>query len=223
MIEADLMNEPIVGTKLRISKKVYLGGVAIVSLLLSGWQVGSSQVGRAASRECVATPTRVAIARSVEPVVRQVPCSTTEFNYFFRVFVRGLDDIMPRSAVRNIHVWQQVEVRSYQNPDRLLATVPRQKYDGFKIGLLYNLWVYLDPNVPVYSDSFPRLAIEFKNLNPQKIRVEYKQAEYVKSPNAGANQERLVKTFGEPGAYIFEHYQGCWYLTQELRFSKTLP
>jgi hypothetical protein len=189
----------------------------LVLLLLSGWQVGASPAVWAVSQESGS------IARFVEPVVRQVPCSTTEFDYFFRVFVRGLDDIMPRSAVRNAHVWQQVQVRSYQDPDRLLATVPKQDYDGFKIGLLYNLWVYLAPDIPVYSDAYPRLAIEFKTLNPQKIRVEYQQAEYLPLPNTGATAEYRVRTFGEPGAYIFEHYQGCWHLTQELRSSKTLP
>ena len=176
-----------------------------------------------ASEQSEPTPLRMSIGQSLEPVKRQVPCAKTEFDYFFRVFVRGLDDIMPRSAVRKAYVWPQVQVRSYQHPDRLLATVSKAKYDGFNIGLLYNLWVYLDPKLPIYSESYPRLAIEFKTLNREKIRVEYRQAEYVSSPNRGANQERLVKTFGEPGAYIFEHYQGCWYLTQELRSTKSLP
>jgi hypothetical protein len=200
-------------------------GVAknIVLLLLSSWQVGSSPVVSAASHDSQPTPPQVALSQSLEPVKRKVPCSTTEFEYFFRVFVRGLDDLMPRSAVRNAHVSPQVQVRSYQNPDRLLATVAKQDYDGFTIGLLYNLWVYLDPKMPVYSESYPRLAIEFKTINREKIRVEYKQAEYAHSANTGAKQERLVKTFGEPGAYIFEHYNGCWYLTQELRSAKSSP
>jgi hypothetical protein len=193
----------------------------IGSLLLSLWQVGSMPAGQIVSQKTVPSATQVSIG-SLQPVARQVPCSTTEFDYFFRVFVRGLDDIMPRSAVRKAHVWQQVQVRSYQNPERLLATVSQQDYDGFKIGLLYNLWVYLDPKIPVYSESYPRLAIEFKTLDRQKIRVEYKQAEYAPLANAGATKERLVKTFGEPGAYIFEHRNGCWQLTQELR-SQRLP
>jgi hypothetical protein len=193
------------------------------SILLSIWQVGAIPVGRADSQKSVPTPTQVSIDRSLQRVERQVPCSTTEFDYFFRVFVRGLDDLMPRSAVRKAHVWPQVQVRSYQNPDRLLATVPQQEYDGFKIGLLYNLWVYLDPKIPVYSESYPRLAIEFKTLSRQKIRVEYKQAEYAPLASAGVGKERLVKTFGEPGAYIFEHQNGCWRLTQELRSDRGLP
>ena len=88
---------------------------------------------------------------------------------------------------------------------------------------MYNLWVYLDPKISSYSESYPRLAIEFKTLNPQKIRVEYRQAEYVPAPNTGGNQERLVRTFGKPEAYIFEHSKGCWHLTQELRSAETYP
>jgi hypothetical protein len=195
----------------------------LVSILLASWQLGSSPTGLVANEKSELTPTRVSIAQSLEPVKRQVPCSTTEFDYFFRVFVRGLDDIMPRSAVRKAYVSPQVQVRSYQNPDRLLATVAKEKYDGFNIGLLYNLWVYLDPKLPIYTESYPRLALEFKTINREKIRVEYRQAEYVSAPTAGATQERLVKTFGEPGAYIFEHHKGCWNLTQELRSAKSLP
>jgi hypothetical protein len=192
-------------------------------LLLSDWYMQPILAVRAASLTSDPTPARASISQSVEPAVRQVPCSIGEFPYFFRVFVRGLDDIMPRSAVRKAHVWPQVQVRSYQNPARLLATVPQQKYDSFKIGLLYNLWVYLDPKISSYSESYPRLAIEFKTLNPQKIRVEYRQAEYVPAPNTGGNQERLVRTFGKPEAYIFEHSKGCWHLTQELRSAETYP
>jgi hypothetical protein len=192
-------------------------------LLLSDWYIQPSLAVRAATLTSDPTPARASISQSVEPAVRQVPCSIGEFPYFFRVFVRGLDDIMPRSAVRKAHVWPQVQVRSYQNPARLLATVPQQKYDGFKIGLLYNLWVYLDPKIYSYSESYPRLAVEFKTLNPQKIRVEYRQAEYVPAPKTGGNQERLVRTFGKPEAYIFEHSKGCWHLTQELRSAETYP
>ena len=192
-------------------------------LLLSDWYMQPRFAVRAASLTSDPTPARASISQSLEPAVRQVPCSIREFPYFFRVFVRGLDDIMPRSAVRKAHVWPQVQVRSYQNPARLLATVPQEKYDGFKIGLLYNLWVYLDPKISSYSESYPRLAIEFKTLNPKKIRVEYRQAEYVPAPNTGGNQERLVRTFGKPEAYIFEHSKGCWHLTQELRSAETYP
>ncbi len=205
-------------------KKSFMGNAKfLVPILLSGWHLQSSLTARAASRTSAPTPARASITQLMEPAVRQVPCSIRKFPYFFRVFVRGLDDIMPRSAVRKAHVWPQVQVRRYQSPDRLLATVPQQNYDGFRIGLVDNLWIYLDPKISSYSESSPRLAIEFKTLNPQKIRVEYRQAEYVPATNTRGNQERLVRTFGEPGAYIFEHSKGCWHLTQELRSAKTSP
>lgn len=191
-------------------------GKSLVWLLLFFCQVVASPVVQAADRNSAPTPTLID-----RRVVRQVPCSTAEFQYFFRVFVRGLDDITPRSAVRKAHVWPQVQVRSYKDPRKLLATVPQQDYDGFKIGLLYNLWIYLDPKIPSYSESYPRLEVKFKTINRQKVMVEYRQAEYVPAPNAGPNQERLVRTFGEPGAYIFEHRNGCWRLTQELQPSTT--
>ena len=160
---------------------------------------------------------------SIEVTPRQVPCSTAEFGYFFRVFVRGLDDILPRTAVRNTYVWPQVEVWSDRNPGQLLLTAPKQDYsgDGFRIGLLENLWVYLDPQI--VDGNYPRLEVKFTNITREKIRVEYKQAEYAPITNAGAKQERLVKTFGKSGAYIFEHRVGCWRLTQELKSAKTSP
>jgi hypothetical protein len=151
------------------------------------------------------------------PAARKIPCSTAEFPYFFRVFIRGLDDLMPRSAVRKAHVWQQVQVRSYKNPRRLLALVKQQDYDSFRIGLLNNLWIYSDPTVTSYSDAFPRLDVKFKTINKKKVRVEYIQAEYAAIPNSPTGAEKLIKTIGKPGAYIFEHRNSCWRLTQELR------
>jgi hypothetical protein len=137
------------------------------------------------------------------------------------VFLRGLDDRLPRTAIRNAYVWPQVEVRSDGNPSRLLFTAPKQDYrgEGFKIGLLDNLWVYLDPATRNYNH--PRIDVKFKNLTSQKIAVEYIQAEYAPA-NGAVNQERLVKTFGKSGAYIFEHRLGCWRLTQELRSARSV-
>jgi hypothetical protein len=188
-------------------------GKFLVLLLLSCTQMTASLAVRAASDNSVTL-----VQGNLEPLTRNVPCQTAEFGYFFRVFVRGLDDRLPRSAVRSAYVWPQVEVRSYRNPNKLLATVSKQEYaNDFKIGLLYNRWIYLDPQAANYSEPPPRLDVKFQTLDRDRIRVEYRQAEYAPTPNAGKDSERLVKTFGEPGAYIFEHRVGCWRLTQELR------
>ncbi|MCY7367420.1 MAG: hypothetical protein LH474_04635 [Chamaesiphon sp.] len=187
-------------------------GKILVLLLLSWLTMEASLAVQAASDNSVPLA-----QGEIEVMAKQVPCSTAEFDYFFRVFVRGLDDLLPRTAVRNAYVWPQVEVKSAQNPSQLLLTAPKQDYlrDGFRIGLQQNLWVYLDPQV--VNLEYPRLEVKFKPLSPQKIRVEYTQAEYAPVANARANQERLVKTFGKSGAYIFEHRLGCWRLTQEFR------
>ena len=132
---------------------------------------------------------------------------------------------MPRTAIRDAYVWPQVEVRSDRNPQQLLATAPKQDYNGsgnnFIIGLLDNLWVYLDPKIT--DSNYPRLEVKFKNITREKVKVEYSQAEYVPITNGGAKKERLVRTFGKSGAYIFEHRLGCWQLTQELRSAKISP
>ncbi|AFY92329.1 hypothetical protein [Chamaesiphon minutus] len=187
-------------------------------VLLSCWQIGASSAVQAAGENSVPLA-----QGTIEIVERKVPCSTAEFSYFFRVFVRGLNDRLPKTAIRNAYVWPQVEVRIDRKPSQLLVTAPKQDYigDGFKIGLQQNLWVYLGPQV--LNGNYPRLKVKFKPLTRQKIRVEYSQAEYAPVANARANQERLVKTFGESGAYIFEHRLGCWRLTQELRSAVTLP
>jgi hypothetical protein len=189
----------------------------LVLLWVALVQVGISQTLAAAGQNSA-----LIAQGNIEAVPRQVPCSKSEFKYFFRVFVRGLDEVFPRSAVRNTYVWPQIEVRSYRYPSRLLATAPKQDYlgDGFRIGLQDNLWVYLDPATRDYN--YPRIAIKFKNLTSQKIAVEYIQAEYVSANNGNAQQERLVKTFGKSGAYIFEHRSGCWRLTQELRSDQSV-
>lgn len=175
-----------------------------------------------AGLQILQSPGAQAIGQSPDPTQtqggeRSVPCSTSQFPYFFRVFVRGLDDLMPRSAVRAAHVWKQVEIRSYQKPSQLIKVVPQKDYDEFRIGLMQNLWIYLDPTLPNYSDNYPRLQVKFNTITRQKVRVEYQKAEYVPANNGTRNQERLVKTFGLPGAYIFEHRNGCWHLTQDLR------
>ncbi len=195
-----------------------MGSGKFLVLLLSCWQIASGSAVQAADKNSISLG-----QGAIEIVERQVPCSTAEFSYFFRVFVRGLHDRLPRTAVRNAYVWPQVEVRSDRSPSKLLLTAPKQDYigSGFKIGLQQNLWVYLDPQV--LSGNYPRLEVKFKPLTRQKIRVEYSQAEYAPVANTRANQERLVKTFGKSGAYIFEHRLGCWRLTQEIRSAKTSP
>ena len=195
-----------------------MGSKKFLVLLLSCWQIGAGSAVQAAGENSV----QLAQGK-IDIVERQVPCSTAEFRYFIRVFVRGLSDRLPRTAIRNAYVWPQVEVRSDRNPSQLLLTAPKQDYigDGFKIGLQQNLWVYLDPQV--LNGNYQRLEVKFKPLTREKIRVEYSQAEYAPVANARANQERLIKTFGKSGAYMFEHRLGCWRLTQELRSSKTSP
>ena len=195
-----------------------MGSGKFLVLLLSCLQIGASSVVQAAGENSVPLA-----QGTIEIVEQKIPCSTAEFSDFFRVFVRGLNDSLPRTAIRNAYVWPQVEVRSDRNPRQLLLTASKQDYigDGFRIGLQQNLWIYLDPQV--LTGNYPRLEVKFKPLTRQKIRVEYSQAEYAPVANARANQERVVKTFGKSGAYIFEHRLGCWRLTQELRSAQTSP
>ena len=91
-----------------------MGSGKFIVLLLSCWQIGASSAVQAAGENSAPLA-----QGTIDIVERKVPCSTAEFSDFFRVFVRGLDDRLPRTAVRNAYVWPQVEVRSDRNPNQL--------------------------------------------------------------------------------------------------------
>jgi hypothetical protein len=61
--------------------------------------------------------------------------------------------------------------------------------------------------------------LDFRNIADRSFQVDYVDAHYARSGDASSSTT-WIETGGESGAYIFEHRNGCWYLTQDLRMSK---
>lgn len=139
-------------------------------------------------------------------------CSPDQFNSFFENFVRGKD--FQGNETRFTYTADTIEVRDYENPS-ILIEVLSKKDDEFSISLIDYRWVQLVPS-SVDNSPYTRLQIDFIRLDNNTFRVDYIKAEYAYDPQVG-EEEYLVRTYGKPGAYIFEHRNGCWNLTQKLQ------
>lgn len=139
-------------------------------------------------------------------------CSPDEYKSFFEHFARGQD--YQGNETRFTYTADTIEVRDYENPSILIEVISK-KDDEFSIDLRDYRWVQLVPS-SVDNSPYTRLQIDFIRFNNNTFRVDYIKAEYAYDPQVG-EEEYLVRTYGEPGAYIFEHRNGCWNLTQKLQ------
>jgi hypothetical protein len=139
-------------------------------------------------------------------------CAPDEYKAFFQNFVRGQD--YQGNETRLTYTADIIEVRDYKNPSYLIGTL-NKKDDEFSIDLRDFRWVQLVPST-VDDSPYTRLKIDLIRINNNTFRVDYIKAQYVYI-GVVAEEEYLVRTYGEPGAYIFEHRNGCWNLTQKLR------
>ncbi|PZO41471.1 MAG: hypothetical protein DCF19_09720 [Pseudanabaena frigida] len=145
-------------------------------------------------------------------------CATEEYKSFFEQFVRGKDN--PGNDIRYIYTSPYVQVRDYQDPSKLLEVMSR-KNDEFSIDLRDYKWVQLVPS-QVDNSPYTRLKIDIQKVNEKTFRVDYIKAQYRYAGTDKDLEETLVKTYGEPNAYIFEHRNGCWNLTQKLQSQPSL-
>ncbi|MEB3280474.1 MAG: hypothetical protein VKK42_16300 [Lyngbya sp.] len=139
-------------------------------------------------------------------------CSPDEYKSFFEHFVRGQD--YQGNETRFTYTADTIEVRDYENPSNLIEVLSK-KDDEFSINLRDYRWVQLVPS-SIDNSPYTRLKIDLIRINNNTFRVDYIKAEYAYNPQLG-QEEYLVSTYGEPGAYIFEHRNGCWNLTQKLQ------
>jgi hypothetical protein len=139
-------------------------------------------------------------------------CSPDDFKSFFEQFVRG-------SSPSDDDIDAEVQIRDYQDPSRLLMTIGDKNYVDFRIGAIGNRYVYYDPNIERYRDNDEllkkRLKLDFQRIDAKTFRVNYIRAEFIN--DSKDRDGNLVRTYGNPEAYIFEHHDGCWHLTQSLR------
>ena len=147
-----------------------------------------------------------------------VSCSLEEYRSFFEDFVRGYD--YQNEEIRNTYTWSDIQIRDYQNPSKFLKVIGKQNYDDFRIGLIDYSYIYVDSSTKKLSlreQLNNKLKINVKKIDRRTFRVDYVKAEFGIDMEAEDNNGDPIRTYGEPGAYIFEHRNGCWNLTQDLR------
>jgi hypothetical protein len=170
-------------------------------------------IGLSANQNTI-TPKPTAIAdlkgvTAAKPAIAQ--CSPDDFKSFFEQFVRN-----PTAGYDYIDT--EVQIRDYQDPSRLLMTIGDKNYVDFRIGAIGNKYVYIDPYAKYRGDDEllkNRLKLDYQRIDAKTFRVNYIRAEFINDRNDGDGN--LVRTYGNPEAYIFEHRNGCWHLTQSLR------
>lgn len=127
-----------------------------------------------------------------------------------------VSDFIQQQSVRDAYTADEVEVRDYDNPDRIIETIAKDRYDDFHIGQIDMSYVYRDAmtrNLSPREQLNTRVKTDFRQVDRNTFRVDYVKAEWVDDGEEGS----FGRTYGAPGAYIFEHRNGCWQLTQDLR------
>ena len=147
-------------------------------------------------------------------------CSPEEFKSFFELFVRdALDrDKYISSPVQDKYISSPVQIRDYQDPSLLVMVIGDKDYVDFRIGAIGNKYGNLAPFTKYPSNAEllkNRLKLDFQRIDAKTFRVNYISAEFLNDKKEG--EGTLVRTYGSPEAYIFEHRDGCWRLTQSLR------
>ncbi len=166
---------------------VRMARTALAVLLLLGLSACAS-VNRVDAPEPDARPQAVASAEpaSTQPIARVVlppeACTRDGAWDFFKQFVA-------RAEVR----------KAYSTVD----LKPTNNFDGFRIGLVDNRWVYVDTTLS--EADYPRVRLKGVREG-DTFRMEYVKAQY--APN-----EDLLKTYGPTASYTFEYRNDCWVLT----------
>lgn len=76
------------------------------------------------------------------------------------------------------------------------------QFDGFRIGLVDNRWVLVDPATD--AGNYPRVELK-RSLQGNTYTVDYTKARF-------SNDDETVETYGETARYTFEFTNGCWML-----------
>jgi hypothetical protein len=151
----------------------------------------------------------LAEVKAAKPAIAQ--CSPDEFKSFFEQFVRN-------PAANYGYIDAEVQIRDYQDPSLLVMVIGDKDYVDFRISAIGNKYVYIDPYAKYVGDDERlknRLKLDFQRIGAKTFRVNYIRAEFLNDKKDGDGN--LVRTYGSPEAYIFEHRDGCWHLTQSLR------
>jgi hypothetical protein len=196
-------------------------------IITAAFQIGLSQTST------------IVLAKSPQSSIMPSYCSVESFDRFFEEFASRQHLYQYDSLGRNLFVWPNLEIRNYQFPHEIQRTISKQNYRTFHIRLREKIWGYINEDAtdlqpqanPVLSDrvrldlntrftsknilttrlwSNTPIKVDRKRVDDRTFRVDYQKLVYEKPDN------KLVP-MGNPGTYIFEHRNGCWYLMQDLR------
>jgi hypothetical protein len=145
-------------------------------------------------------------------------CAPENYKQFFWNFVK--DNDMQNNRMRDPYTSASIIVRSYNDTAKILETVGKDEYRGFKISAVDYTMVYDDPSI-TDPNAKARLKIDFKRRTEDVFQVDYVRAEFEPDSEAEDNNGKLIRTYGPPGAYIFVHQDGCWRLKTEHRTEVT--
>lgn len=140
-----------------------------------------------------ASPT-VAEAPAAKPAVALPPeaCTLQGGREFFQQFVESAD---VRRAYSKLDLKAGIAADAAADP----------QFDGFRIGLVDNRWVEVNPATD--AADYPRVELK-QSLQGNTYIVDYTKARF-------SNDDETVETYGETARYTFEFINGCWLLVSQ--------
>lgn len=139
-------------------------------------------------------------------------CKTQEFSLMFGYFAQN-------EGVRAALTAPEVQIRSLARPGQVQRMVKGAEYRDFKIAMIdYSFFdaESADRFDAGQSDALETLKLDITEQPGGAYRVAYVKAEYG-PPSEDEEYGDLIRTYGQPGAYLFEPRDGCWHLTQDFR------
>jgi hypothetical protein len=139
-------------------------------------------------------------------------CRAKDFSQMFGYFAQN-------DGVRAALTAPEVQIRSLTRPGQLQRTVRGAEYRDFKIAMID--YSFFDAESADRFDAGQSEALEALKLDITEepggaYRVAYVKAEYG-PPGEDEEYGELIRTYGQPGAYLFERREDCWQLTQDFR------
>ncbi|MEE8628603.1 MULTISPECIES: hypothetical protein [Methylobacterium] len=118
-------------------------------------------------------------------------------------FGEFLNAIVSDPALRAAYSASPITERDLRDPARPVA----RPGEPFRVTIVDNMWFYDEPGRS--TAKLARIKLTFK-IDGNRMRLGFVKAKF--SP-----EDDLIRTFGAPEAYVFEHIQGCWRLVEHLR------
>ena len=135
----------------------------------------------------------VAETPASKPALPPEACTLEGGREFFQQFVESAD-------VRR--AYSRIDLKAGIAAD---AAAAHPQFDGFRIGLVDNRWVLVDPAIGA-ADS-PRVELK-RSLQGDTYTVDYTKARF-------SNNDETVEPYGETARYTFEFVDGCWALVSQ--------